>query len=151
MELINQEKDVAGKWLDSAVTTKRVVDTLLKYQFTTEQADLSELEINKELETFFKIHYKSVKKSDTSNKGLLDLTIGGGKNMVALELKKAEQLKKSSKSNECMGQIGRYHDQLGSNLILVVAGHKKDMDDKYVNACFDKAQQLGMGSYKMMV
>jgi len=150
-EVINAEKDISGKWLDSAVTTKRVIDTLLKFPFTKEQADLAEVPLNKLLEVFFKLHFKTVKRSDTSLPGLLDLTVGSGKTKIAIELKKAEKIKTTTGRNNCRSQIEDYHRNAGVPLIFLVAGHKHDMEDRNVSACFQKAQELGLQQFRMQV
>jgi hypothetical protein len=147
--LIAKEKNIDNKWLDSSVTITRVLDTLINFQYDKKMLELAEVPLNKELEKYFKEHFESVKKSDTSNKGLIDLTISNEKNKVAIELKLSRKLKQANESQKCRGQIEDYHKQFGKNLILVVAGLKSEMDDKYVSAATDKATSLGIKFYRM--
>jgi hypothetical protein len=147
--LIDKEKNIDNKWLDSSVTMTRVLDTLMNFQYDKKMLELAEVPLNKELENYFKEHFESVKKSDTSNKGLIDLTIGNEKNKIAIELKLSRKLKQANDSQKCRGQIEDYHKQFGENLILIVAGLKSEMDDKYVSAAIDKAASLGIKYYRM--
>ena len=149
ISLINKEKNIDNKWLDSSVTMTRVLDALMNFQYDKKMVELAEVPLNKVLETYFKEHFESVKKSDTSNKGLIDLAIGNGANKIAIELKLSKKLKQANDSQKCRGQIEDYHKQFGKNLILVVAGLKNEMDDKYVSAATDKATSLGIKFYRM--
>ena len=65
------------------------------------------------------------------------------------ELKLSRKLKQANDSQKCRGQIEDYHKQFGKNLILVVAGVKAEMDDKYVSSAIEKAASLGIKSYRM--
>lgn len=149
ISLLNKEKNIDNKWLDSSVNMTRVLDALMNFQYDKKMLGLAEVPLNKVLETYFKEHFESVKKSDTSNKGLIDLSVGNGANKIAMELKLSSKLKQANDSQKCRGQIEDYHKQFGKNLILVIAGLKSEMDDKYVSAATDKATSLGIRYYRM--
>ena len=149
ISLIDSEKNIDNKWLDNSVTMNRVMEVLMNFNYDKKLLELAEVPLNKELETYFKLHFESIKKSDTSNKGLIDLTIGHEKNKIAIELKLSRKLKQANDSQKCRGQIEDYHKQFGKNLILVVAGVKAEMDDKYVSSAIEKAASLGIKSYRM--
>lgn len=149
IELINKNKNIDNKWIDSSVTMARVKDVLSDFDYNKKMFALAEVPLNKELEIYFKQHFVSVKKSDTSNKGLIDLTIGNEKNKIALELKLSRKIKQSSESQKCRGQIEDYNKQYGSNLILVIAGEAKDKQEKYLQECTRKAETLGMSCFFM--
>lgn len=147
--MVDKERNIDNKWLDNSVTMTKVLDTLTNFQYDRKMLELVEVPLNKELEKYFKEHFESVKKSDTSNKGLIDLTIGKDKNKIAIELKLSRKLKLANESQKCRGQIEDYHKQFGNKLILVIAGLKSEMDDKYVSAVVDKATSLGIKYYRM--
>jgi hypothetical protein len=149
ISLINKEKNIDNKWLDRSVTMTRVLDVLMDFKYDNKMLELAEVPLNKVLETYFKEHFESVKKSDASNKGLIDLSIGNGANKIAIELKLSRKLKQANDSQKCRGQIEDYYNQFGKNLILVVAGLKNEMDDKYVSASTEKATSLGIKYYRM--
>ena len=142
--LIDKEKNIDNKWLDNSVTMNRIIDVLLKFNYNDQLLQLAEVPLNKEIEKHFKEHFESVKKSDVSNKGLIDLSIGNDKNKVAIELKLSRKLKLANESQKCRGQIEDYKNQFGSNLILVIAGEKKDRQEKYLQECIKKAEGLGI-------
>jgi hypothetical protein len=147
--IIDKEKNIDNKWLDASVTITRVMDVLMNFPYDKKMLELAEVPLNKELEKYFKDHFESVKKSDTSNKGLIDLTIGNEKNKIAIEIKLSRKLKQANNSQKCRGQIEDYHKQFGKNLILVIAGLKSEMEDKYVSTAIEKATSLGIKSYRM--
>jgi Holliday junction resolvase len=147
ISLINNEKNIDNRWLDLAVKMSRVMDTLIKFPFDQKMLQLPEVPLNKVLEKYFKEHFESVKKSDTSNKGLIDLTIGNEKTKIAMELKLARKIKLASESQKCRGQIEDYKKQFGSNLILVIAGEKGDRQEKYLQECIKKSDSLGIKSF----
>lgn len=147
--MINKEKNIDNKWLDSAVTRTRVMDTIINFRYDQKMLELAEVPLNKELEIFFKKHFESVKKSDTSDKGLIDLTIGNEKSKIAIELKLARKIKLADASQKCRGQIEDYKKQFGSNLILVIAGIKAEKQEKYLQECIKKAESLGIKSFYM--
>ena len=149
--LINKEKNIDNKWLDSSVTITRVMDTLINFHYDEKMLELAEVPLNKELEKYFKLHFESVKKSDTSNKGLIDLTIGNERSKIAIELKLSRKVKQANESQKCRGQIEDYKKQFGSNLILVIAGEKADKQEKYVQECIKKSDSLGIKCYFMPV
>jgi Holliday junction resolvase len=147
IQIINKEKNIDNKWLDSAVTMTKVMDTLIEFNYDKKMLELAEVPLNKELEKFFKEHFESVKKSDTSNKGLIDLTIGNEKSKIAIELKLSRKIKLANESQKCRGQIEDYKKQFGSNLILVIAGDKSDKQEKYLQECIKKADSLGIKNF----
>jgi hypothetical protein len=149
ISLIDKEKNIDNKWIDASVNMKRVLDVIMDFKYDKKMLELAEVPLNKELELYFKNHFESVKKSDTSNKGLIDLTVGSGGNKIAIELKLSKKLKLANDSQKCRGQIEDYFKQFGKNLILVIAGLKSEMDDKYVTAATDKATSLGIKFYRM--
>jgi hypothetical protein len=151
IQISNKEKNIDDKWLDSAVTITKVMDTLIEFPYDKNMLELAEVPLNKELEKFFKEHFESVKKSDTSNKGLIDLTIGNDKNKIAIELKLSRKIKLANESQKCRGQIEDYKKQFGSNLILVIAGDKADKQEKYLQECIKKADSLGIKTYYIHV
>lgn len=149
ISLIDKEKNIDNKWNDTSVNMTKVLDVIVNFNYDKKMLELAEVPLNKELELYFKKHFESVKKSDTSNKGLIDLTIGNGSTKIAIELKLSKKLKLANDSQKCRGQIEDYHKQFGKNLILVIAGLKSEMDDKYVSAATDKATSLGIKFYRM--
>lgn len=151
ISVINREKNIDNKWLDKSVSINRVMDVLVDFHYDKKMLELAEVPLNKELEIFFKEYFESVKKSDTSNKGLIDLTIGNEKNKVAIELKLSRKIKLANESQKCRGQIEDYKQQFGSNLILVIAGEKSDKQEKYLQECIKKAEILGIKSFYMQV
>lgn len=144
ISLVDKEKNIDNKWLDIAVTMNRTIDVLLKFNYNDQLLQLAEVPLNKEIDKHFKEHFESVKKSDVSNKGLIDLSIGNDKNKVAIELKLSRKLKLANESQKCRGQIEDYKNQFGSNLILVIAGEKKDRQEKYLQECIKKTESLGI-------
>jgi hypothetical protein len=144
--LIDKEKNIDNKWIDSAVTMRRVIDVLMKFPMDYSKLQLSELSLNKELENFFKKYFVSIKKSDPSNKGLIDLTIGNDKTKIAIELKLARKIKLAAESQKCRGQIEDYKKQFGSNLILVITGEREDRQEKYLQECVKKSESIGIKS-----
>ncbi len=144
ISLIDKEKNIDNKWLDNSVNINRVMDALLNFHYDENLLALAEVPLNKEIEKYFKEHFESVKKSDTSNKGLIDLTIGNEKSKIAIELKLSRKIKLASESQKCRGQIEDYKKQFGSNLILVIAGEKSDRQEKYLQECIKKAEEIGI-------
>lgn len=149
ISLIDKERNIDNKWLDNAVNMNRVMDALLKFHYDEKLLALAEVPLNKEIEKYFKEHFESVKKSDTSNRGLIDLTIGNEKSKIAIELKLSRKLKLANESQKCRGQIEDYKKQFGSNLILVIAGEKTDRQEKYLQECVKKAESLGIKCFFM--
>jgi hypothetical protein len=142
INLLNSEKNIQDKWIDSTVTTNRVIEVLRKFQSSKTHHDMSEVQFNKVLEVYCKGYFETVKKSDTTNFGMLDLTIGSIKNKVAIELKLSKHLTNPKRSQECRGQIEDYKMQFRSNLILVIAGKREDFDHPNLKAVLTKAKQI---------
>lgn len=47
--LINKEKNIDNKWLDSSVTRARVLDVLIEFSYDNKMLELAEVPLNKEL------------------------------------------------------------------------------------------------------
>ena len=150
ISLADETKTIDGRWKDQGITIKKVIDSLLNFPFGKKQLALNEVPLNKELENYLKMYFETVKKSDSSKKGLLDLTIGNGKSTIAIEMKIARQLAKTGNRNACIGQIGQYHQQFGSNLILLIAGTNTEMAHKNIGDCIKEAKKLNIEVFKMM-
>lgn len=151
IQIIDPNKSGEGQWIESAVSMKRVVDALLEFPYSKAHLKLNEVSLNKEIETFLKTRFESVTRSTTTNKGLLDLTIGGGKKTIAVEMKLAKQLITSLKSDACIGQLERYMEQFGESLLFLVAGQSADMKNKFVEKCFKAADKKKIKAFRMMV
>jgi hypothetical protein len=137
ISMVDSEKDVDNKYIDSAVTVERVTDCLRDYTLTlTKLKKISEVDLNKELELHLKHYFTSVKKSETSNKGLIDLSIGKGK--VVGELKLARELKKNDQRDRAWGQIDRYREQFSDNFLFVVVGEADDVHEDNIKALRSK-------------
>jgi hypothetical protein len=77
ISIVDKNKSIEGLWIDKAITTERVLDALHKFEISEKELSLlSEVKLNKSLEDHFKLYFEYVKKSGTSNKGLIDLLLG---------------------------------------------------------------------------
>lgn len=144
---INSEKNIDNKWIDSAVTIKKVLDALINFPYNKKMFQLAEAPLYKELDKYFKEHFESV----TYNKKLIDLTIGNGNTKIVIKLKLSRKMVRESESQKCRGQIEDYKKQFGSNLILVFAGENADNQVEYMQECSKKADSLGIKSFFMEV
>ena len=151
IQIMDKNKTAEGQWLNSTVTMKKVVDNLLDFPYSKTHLKLNEVGLNKDIETFLKTRFESVSRSTTTNKGLLDLTIGTESKTIAIEIKLAKQLTTSGKSDACRGQLERYKEQFGSSLLFLVAGKSSDMNNKFVEMCFKAAESKKIKAYRMMV
>ena len=120
----------------------RVKTDLRDYNYGKSQLKLAEVAWNKELEGYMKEYFVNVKKSATTSGGNLDLLVGSGKNAVAIELKLSREIKEAGISQKARGQIEDYSKDFHSNLLVVVAGEKKEQNDKFVQAVKSKVDSL---------
>lgn len=135
--LIDKNKNIDGLWLDNMVSTERILDVLKDFNITSKElSKISELDLNKLLETHFKKYFENIKKSGTSDKGLIDLIVGDM--LYALELKLAKELKKTTQADRALGQIDRYMERFGANFMVIIAGDADTKKEKSVQDLIKK-------------
>lgn len=148
INLENPEKNIDGLWIDSAISVDKVLKVLHNYSFTKEEITLTELELNKNLEVHFKKYFENVKKSGTSNKGLIDLVIGSNTNF-GIEIKLSKELKKTGQSDRARGQIEKYMELFKTNFLVIIAGISEDKKDKCIQDIHRKIKDCGATYYYM--
>ncbi|MFH2140877.1 MAG: hypothetical protein ABIJ97_00540, partial [Bacteroidota bacterium] len=132
INIADETKNIDGLYVDSSIDIDLILKVLHDYKYPVKNADkISELELNKQLENHLKKYFVNVKKSGTSNKGLIDLIIGSDLNF-GIELKLSKELKKSNQSDRAVGQVERYMEIFKNNFIVIIAGKKEDKQEKYV-------------------
>jgi hypothetical protein len=141
ISLIDKNKNISGKWIDKSVDNKKVKEVLLKFKFTSEMLKLSEVQLNKELETHFKQYFETVKKGDSTNQGLVDLNIGNGQYVI--ELKLSREAKKSDQADRAVGQVERYKEHFSDKFMLVIFGEESDRSEKCINLISKKVKDSG--------
>ncbi len=138
ISLIDKNKNISGKWIDKSVDNKKVKEVLLKFNFTSKMLKLSEVQLNKELETHFKQYFETVKKGDSTNQGLVDLNIGNGQYVI--ELKLSREAKKSDQADRAVGQVERYKEHFSDKFMLVIFGEESDRSEKCINLISKKVK-----------
>ncbi|GAB4258199.1 MAG: hypothetical protein Kow0079_15440 [Vicingaceae bacterium] len=140
IELIDNKKNIDGLWLDSAITTKSVLDVLHKFDFSEKQYEtITEIKLYKELEIHFKKYFETVKKGGRSNQGDIDLILGSEHN-YGIELKLAKSVKNIKKAQEAIGQIEMYTRQFKDNFMLIIAGLPSEKNEKANSELVKKAK-----------
>lgn len=147
IQVIDNKKNIDGLWLDSVITTDRILDVMHKFDFTERQySRLTEVELNKELELHFKKYFETVKKGGRSNQGDIDLILGSGHN-YGIELKLAKAVKNIKKAQEAMGQIEMYTRQFKGNFMLIIAGLSSEKSEKAISELVRKAKDCKSNYY----
>ena len=140
IQIIDEKKNIDGLWLDSVITTDRILDVLHKFDLSAKEIiKMKELDLNKELELHFKQYFETVKKGGRSNQGDIDIILGSNHN-YGIELKLAKELSKASSSQKAIGQIELYTKQFKGNFMLIVAGLASEKNDKAVSLVVKKAK-----------
>jgi hypothetical protein len=140
IQVIDNKKNIDGLWVDSVISTDRILDVLHKFDLTAKQLNnMSEVELNKELEIHFKKYFLTVKKGGRSNEGDIDLILGSNHN-YGIELKLAKAVKNIKKAQEAMGQIEMYTRQFKGNFMLIIAGLASDKSEKAISELVRKAK-----------
>jgi hypothetical protein len=143
--LIDKNKNIDGLWLDKMINTERILDVLKDYTIKSKDlSKISELDLNKLLESHFKKYFENIKKGGTSDKGLIDLIIGDL--VYGIELKLARELKKTTQADRAIGQIDRYMEKFGANFMVVIAGNEDDKKEKCVQELIKKIRN-SKGTY----
>lgn len=134
IELNDIEKGPEGKWLDKSIDFKKVILCLQEYKFTSKNCnDFSEVKLNTDLESHFKIYFERVARSVGKQKGLFDIVLGDMS--FVIELKLASSLKKTGERQRASGQVKQYITEFNSrNFMFLVAGNKNDKQDKNVKS-----------------
>lgn len=147
IKLIDENKNIDGLWLDNKINTNTILDVLKHYHITSRKlANMSELDLNKELENLFKLHFETVKKGGRSNQGDIDLIIGSNHN-YGIELKLARELLKASNFQKAIGQIEMYTRQFKGNFMLIVVGKTLEKNDKSISEVVRKAKDCNCTYY----
>ncbi len=139
INLIDKKKSISGKWIDNVVDAVKVKEALHKFQFERAMLKLSEVQLNKELESHFKEFFETVKKGDTTNEGLVDLNIGNGK--FVIEMKLSREAKKSSETDRAVGQVDKYKKHFPEQFMIVVFGDDSDREEKGIHALSRKVNE----------
>lgn len=145
ISILDKNKNINNQWVDSVIDAKKIIDCIINYKYTKSKLKLTEVQLNKELEIFFKEYFENVRKGDTTNKGLIDLNFGNGK--FAIELKLAESLLKTGESQRARTQIRDYIKQYGKNIIILIAGEKKHETDKRIQEVISEMKEIGCKYY----
>lgn len=147
IKLIDENKNIDGLWLDNKINTNTILDVMKHYHITSRKlSNMSELDLNKELENLFKQHFETVKKGGRSNQGDIDLIIGSNHN-YGIELKLARELLKASNFQKAIGQIEMYTRQFKGNFMLIVAGKTSEKNDKSISEVVKKAKDCNCTYY----
>lgn len=139
ISIVNISKSINDKIIDSAVDADKVLSVLHRFEFTQSMLKLSEVKLNKLIEDHFKLFFESVKSSDHRDAGLVDLNIGNGK--FVIELKLSSKLKAAGEIQRALGQVEQYMNQFKSNFMVVIAGDRKDQDDKGIQQLYEKVKK----------
>ena len=143
--LVDKNKNIDGLWIDSVINTGKVLEVLKDFNIKSKDLErISELDLNKLLETHFKKYFENIKKGGTSDKGIIDLILGDLK--YGIELKLARELKKTSQADRATGQIDRYMEKFGANFMVVIAGNDDDKKEKSVQDLIKKIRN-SQGTY----
>jgi hypothetical protein len=144
--LIDESKNIDGHWLDSMISKARILEVLKEFNIKSKDlTEISELDLNKLLETHFKKYFENLKRGGASNKGLIDLIIGNS--VYGIELKLARELKKTTQADRALGQIHRYTDQFGTKFMVIIAGNEEDMREKCVQELIEKIKKRKCAYY----
>jgi hypothetical protein len=151
IEIIDEKKNIDGLWIDSVITSDKILDVLNKFDLTINQfSTMKELDLNKALELHFRRYFETVKKGGRSNQGDIDLVLGSNHD-YGIELKLAKELVKASASQKAIGQIELYTRQFKGNFMLIVAGLASDKNDKSVAEVVRKAKSCKCTYYFLEV
>jgi hypothetical protein len=143
--LVDKSKNIDGLWVDSMINTERILDVLKDFNIEAKDlSKISELDLNKLLETHFKKYFENVKKGGTSDKGLIDLILGDL--IYGIELKLARELKKTTQADRALGQIDRYMEKFNSKFMVIIAGDEDDKKQKSVQDLIKKIRS-SKGTY----
>jgi hypothetical protein len=134
IELNDSNKTPDGKWLDNSIDFKKIISCIEQYRYTSQKCrDFSEVQLNKDLESHFKIFFEKVARSGGKQKSLFDLVLGDM--TFVIEIKLASSLKSMGKSYSASGQIKAYLNEFKKkNFLLLVAGNRTDKQDKNVES-----------------
>jgi len=145
ISLIDKNKNIDGHWLDKIISTDKILDVLKDFNIESKDlSNISELDLNKLLETHFKKYFENIKKGGTSDKGLIDLIVGDM--IYGIELKLARELKKTTQADRAIGQIDRYMEKFGEKFMVVIAGNEDDKKEKCVQELIKKIK-ASKGTY----
>lgn len=140
IQIVDNKKNIDGLWIDSVISTDRILDVLKKYSVSAKKiASMKELDLNKELEVLLKQYFETVKKGGRSNQGDIDLIIGSNHN-YGIELKLAREISKAAACQKAIGQIEQYTRQFKGNFMLIVAGKTSEKNEKGVSDVVKKAK-----------
>ena len=109
--------------------------------------NLSEVQLNKELEDHFRKYFENVKKGGRSLKGDIDLLLGSNYE-YGIELKLAKKLLQSSSCDRAVGQIENYTKDFNkSNFMLIIAGDSEYEYEKNIKRVSAKAKECNCDYY----
>ena len=148
IELIDEEKNAGGLWKDDLINKKNVLKVLNSFKIEKKEFDeLTEVQLNKKLETHFRKYFENVKKGGRTLKGEIDLLLGSN-NEYGIELKLAKKLLSSSSCDRAVGQIESYTDEFDEdNFMLVIAGDSEYEYEKNIKRVSAKAKDCDCDYY----
>lgn len=149
--LIDKEKDIYGKWIDSSVNLSKIQYVLSLYTFLEDDLEnADEVKWNKSLEEHFRTYFITAYKGEKNrNKLNLDLIVGGGSNEYGLELKIAQKLLVGAKSRDASGQLIEYSKDFGKKIVLVILGNRKTEQEPKISMLKEFVQEFGLSYYYM--
>ncbi|TAE26583.1 MAG: hypothetical protein EAZ92_10455 [Candidatus Kapaibacterium sp.] len=131
--LVDKEKNIEGKISTSEISYKRHILPVI-HEFSvskTEYSKLTEVQINKNLETHFRQFFEKAQKSSGNLRGAYDLELGDSD--FVIEIKLASSLKKTDQKDRASGQIKRYLQEVKSNnFLLLVIGLQNEKKEKNI-------------------
>jgi len=141
IELIDEDRNAAGLWKDNLISKKNILKVLNSFKIQKDVFDnLTEVQLNKELEDHFRKYFENVKKGGRSLKGDIDLLLGSNQE-YGIELKLAKKLLSSSSCDRAVGQIENYTDEFDEgNFMLVIAGDSEYEYEKNIKRVSEKAK-----------
>ena len=148
IELIDEDRNAGGLWKDDLITKKNVLKVLNSFKIQKDVFDnLSEVQLNKELEDHFRKYFENVKKGGRSLKGDIDLLLGSNYE-YGIELKLAKKLLQSSSCDRAVGQIENYTKDFNkSNFMLIIAGDSEYEYEKNIKRVSAKAKECNCDYY----
>ena len=143
--IADDEKNEESKWIDDAVSLKRVLKILGEYKLTAHKLrNYKELDLNSDLQTFFKHSFVSVHKSSGHHKELFDLVIGDiDNNAVVIELKMAKSAQSAGESDRACHQMERYAAQIpDTDFVMVIVGPDNLEEHNNIQKIYKKSKKL---------
>lgn len=148
IELIDEDRNAGGLWKDDLINKKNVLKVLNSFKIQKDIFDnLSEVQLNKELEDHFRKYFENVKKGGRTLKGEIDLLLGS-KLEYGIELKLAKKLLSSASCDRAVGQIENYTEEFDKgNFMLIIAGDSEYEYEKNIKRVSAKAKDCDCDYY----